>query len=115
MSFPRRPSFLVCAAALLLGPAAAALAMSDRDDIEKWCTHGSAVAAGRCFGYLLAVEDVLSRDGIEGVRACLPKEITLQEQHRIVVAWLRKNPGAIANSSAGLVARAYAASFPCAQ
>lgn len=105
------PALLLAGVALF--HAAVAQAMADHDDIEKWCTHSSAVASGRCFGYLLAVEDVLSRDSIDGVRACLPGGITLGEQHRIVLEWLKANPQAAAASAAGLVARAYAAKYPC--
>lgn len=71
-----------------------AQALTDRAHLEKWCNAGSVAAAGRCIGYLLAAEDVLSSDSIEGVRACLPRHIKLSEQH-------------------GLVARAYAQHYPC--
>lgn len=93
--------------------APAAHALTDREHLEKWCTHGSSVAAGRCIGYLLAAEDALSTDSIEGVRACLPRSITLQEQHRIVTEWLQAHPDAAGNTALGLVARAYAQHYPC--
>lgn len=105
-------SALLLAGAVMLH-ASAARALTDHDHIEKWCTHTSAVAAGRCIGYLLAVEDVLARDSIEGVRACLPRGITLAEQHQIVLDWLKAHPQIEAGSAAGLVARAYAAKYPC--
>lgn len=95
--------------------ATTAHALTDREHLEKWCTRGSSVAAGRCIGYLLAAEDALAHDAIEGVRACLPREIGLSEQHRIVIDWLRDNPQAQALSALGLVARAYAKRYPCAQ
>jgi hypothetical protein len=88
-------------------------ALTDREHLEKWCTRGSSVAAGRCIGYLLAAEDALAHDAIEGVRACLPREIGLSEQHRIVIDWLRDNPQAEALSALGLVARAWAQRYPC--
>jgi hypothetical protein len=89
-------------------------ALTDREHLEKWCTHGSSVAVGRCFGYLLAAEDALSHDAIEGVRACLPPGIGLSEQRRIVVDWLGNNPQARSRTALGLVARAYAEHYPCA-
>ena len=107
----RRLSTLLALSLLTGAPAAHAL--TDRADLEKWCTHGSTAAAGRCIGYLLAAEDALARDSIEGVRACLPATIGLQEQHRIVIEWLAAHPDAEAGSALGLVARAYAASHPC--
>lgn len=90
-------------------------ALTTREKLEKWCTSstGSVAAAGRCLGYLLATEDALSQDSIEGVRACLPENITLQEQNRIVIEWLKANPNAEAKTAMGLVARAYAAHYPC--
>lgn len=95
---------------LALGPAHA---LTDRAKLEKWCAQGSSVAAGRCLGYLLAAEDVLANDSIEGVRACLPANITLQEQSRIVSNWLRAHPQATAKTAIGLVAQAYATYHPC--
>ena len=91
-----------------------AQALTTREKFEKWCTGTSTVAgAGRCLGYLLAAEDALAHDSIEGIRACLPKDISLQEQNRIVLEWLAANPNAEAKTAMGLVARAYAASYPC--
>lgn len=93
--------------------AGTAHALTDRDHLLKWCTHGSSVAAGRCIGYLLAAEDALAKDSIEGVRACLPQGIGLTEQHRIVLEWLNANPAVESVTALGLVARAYAANYPC--
>lgn len=90
-----------------------ALALTDRADLEKWCTQASSVAAGRCIGYLLAAEDALAHDSIEGTRACLPSAITLQEQHRLVLNWLQAHPDMPALTALGLVARAYAEHYPC--
>lgn len=99
--------------ALLAAPAAQAL--TDREHLVKWCTRDSSVAAGRCIGYLLAAEDALAADSIEGVRACLPRDIGLQRQHQIVVEWLAANPDAMAATALGLVARAYAQHYPCSK
>ncbi len=92
---------------------ASAQALTDRADFEKWCAQTSSVGAGRCLGYLLAAEDALAHNSIDNVRACLPRDIGLAEQHRIVMEWLRRNPEAVAPTAMGLVARAYAASYPC--
>ncbi|MBI2276122.1 MAG: hypothetical protein HYU74_02080 [Dechloromonas sp.] len=98
-------------ASLLLSTPAPAL--TDRAHLEKWCTHDSQVAAGRCIGYLLAAEDALSTTGIEGVKACVPPDITLQQLHRAVIEWLAAHPDAVGETALGLVARAYAERFPC--
>lgn len=104
----------VIVALVSLSFTAPANALTTRAKFEKWCiTAVSAAGAGRCLGYLLAAEDALAHDSIEGVRACLPEDITLQEQNRIVLEWLRANPDAEARTAIGLVARAYAAHYPC--
>lgn len=107
----RRAILILSLAMLFHG--ASAQALTDRADFEKWCAQTSSVGAGRCLGYLLAAEDALAHNSIDNVRACLPRDIGLAEQHRIVMEWLRRNPEAVAPTAMGLVARAYAASYPC--
>ena len=104
-------SLIVFFLAAMLSTAAPAL--TDRAHLEKWCTHSSQVAAGRCIGYLLAAEDALSTQSIEGVRACLPRDVTLQQQHQTVIDWLEAHPDSEGTTALGLVARAYAERFPC--
>lgn len=111
--FPGKRVVVLALSATALIYGASAQALTDRADLEKWCGQGSAVAAGRCLGYLLAAEDALSSNSIDSVRACLPRSIGLAEQHRIVMAWLRAHPDAVATTAIGLVAQAYAASYPC--
>ena len=89
-------------------------AVTGRSDLEKWCTHGTAVASGTCFGYLLAAQDALTRDRVMGVRACLPVKIELPEKHRIVLDWLKENPQVKDGSVFDLVVLAYTARYPCA-
>lgn len=103
-----RPIFLT-----LLLHATSAQALTDRQHLEKWCTHASSVASARCIGYLLAAEDALAHDSVEGVRACLPAGIGLSEQHKIVMDWLQTHEEVQAKTALGLVARAYAARYPC--
>lgn len=113
VAFPQimKPVSIVSLLAFLF--ATTAQALTDREHLDKWCTQASSVAAGRCIGYLLAAEDALAHDSIEGVRACLPPAIGLSEQHRIVTDWLKANPEARSLTALGLVARAYAAHYPC--
>lgn len=99
----------------VLWHATSALALTDRQHLEKWCTNASSVASARCIGYLLAAEDALAHDSIEGVRACLPADIGLSEQHQIVMDWLKTHDEVDAKTALGLVARAYAARYPCNQ
>jgi len=103
---------LTLAGLLLVAPAHA---QTSREKLEKWCMSptGSVASAGRCLGYLLAVEDALALGSIEGIDACLPENITLQEQSRIVIEWLKANPKAEARTAISLVARAYAEYYPC--
>ncbi len=103
---------LLLSLATLVAPPAAR-AVTDPGDILKWCSQTSAAASGACLGYLLAANDALATDSIEGIRACMPRNIGLQQQHKIVVDWIRANPSATATTALGLVARAYAEHFPC--
>jgi hypothetical protein len=98
---------------LVFLPSTAALALTDRAHLEKWCTHSSQVAAGRCIGYLLAAEDVLATQTIDGVQACLPRDVTLQQQHQTVIDWLEAHPDTGDATAMALVSRAYAERFPC--
>ena len=70
VAFPQimKPVSIVPLLAFFL--ATTAHALTDREHLDKWCTQASSVAAGRCIGYLLAAEDALAHDSIEGVRAC---------------------------------------------
>jgi hypothetical protein len=101
-----------CEFALVIA-ATPAHALTSRSKLEKWCAEGSAAASGRCIGYLLAAEDMLASGSIDGIRACLPEGVGLAEQISIVNEWLQANPEASAQSAIGLVARAYAARYPC--
>ena len=100
-------------ALLTLLPMTTAAVQTERTEFETWCNQGSAAASGACLAYLLATRDVLVQDSIEGVRACLPDTVKLGELQRIVLEWLAANPDANSASALGLVARAYAARFPC--
>ncbi len=101
---------LLAAATLNAAPVSA---QTSRADFEKWCAQTSSVGSGRCLGYLLAAEDALYGNSIDSVRACLPPDIGLAEELRIVMEWLRANPDAVAPTAMGLVARAWAARYPC--
>ncbi|WP_207062845.1 Rap1a/Tai family immunity protein [Motiliproteus sp. SC1-56] len=102
----------VSLALLLLAPHPAS-ALTERSDLEDWCRGGSAAAAGRCFGYLLAAEDALALGPVDGVQACLPADIGLGEQHRLVIQWLQATPPTRDQTALALVARAYASAYPC--
>ena len=105
--------FALALFAVALLNAAPLQAQTSRADFEKWCAQTSSVGAGRCLGYLLAAGDALYGNSIDNVRACLPADIGLAEQLRIVMEWLRANPDAVAPTAIGLVARAWAARYPC--
>lgn len=110
---PQRPLvvFVFSLAAMLAASPAAAL--TDRAHLVKWCSNSSWVAAGRCIGYLLATEDALSGGPVEGVSACLPADVSLQQLHKTALDWLNAHPQAESPTALGLVARAYAQQYPC--
>lgn len=98
---------------ILLGLSAPVSAITDREDVMKWCKGHSVVASGRCIGFMLAAEDALSLGPVEGVSACIPRDITLKEMYAAVLGWLPEHPEAQAKTGLGLVSQAFAARYPC--
>ncbi len=90
-----------------------AQALTERGDVIKWCTGGSIAGSGRCAGFLLAVEDALAVGTVEGVRACIPRDVTIQALFRSMAGYFDAEPEAQAETGLGLVAQAYARTWPC--
>lgn len=99
----------------LLLVAVGAQAETGRERLEKWCRGESSAGSGTCLGYLLAAEEALAGDSIEGLRACLPPDLTLKARLRILSDWLHEHPEHQTQSALGLVVRAYAARYPCSK
>ena len=108
----------VTAAALLIGsvsPCAAAGFLSG-NDLYDMCqaTSSDQVRTADCLGYVTAVADVLSRQSIEGFRACIPSVGVDRGQLKDEVAtWLKEHPENRQYVASSLAAAALAQAFPC--
>jgi hypothetical protein len=75
---------------------------------------GSGFAEMYCLGYATAVADVLERNGINGLRACIRDEgVVAGELAEVAKAYLRRHPERGGYGAAGLVADALGDAYPC--
>lgn len=75
---------------------------------------GSGFAEMYCLGYITAVADVLERNDINGLRACIPDQgVAVEDLAEAVKAYLRRHPERGHYGAAGLVADALGEAFPC--
>jgi hypothetical protein len=67
-----------------------------------------------CLGYITAVADVLERNEVNGLRACIPDEgVKVEDLAAVVKDYLGQHPERGHYGAAGLVADALGAAFPC--
>ena len=75
---------------------------------------GEGFAEMHCLGYVPALADVLERNGVNGLRACIPDTgVDVGQLEAVVTAYLRRHPDRGGYGAAGLVADALGAAFPC--
>jgi len=75
---------------------------------------GSGFAELQCLGYVTALADVLERNDVNGLRACIPNVgVEVGQLEEVVKAYLRRHPDRGGYGAAGLVADALGAAFPC--
>lgn len=56
-----------------------------------WCNSGAADDQKLCYGYFLAVGDILNDQTIYEGRACLPATLSAEQLRQTVLAFLRAN------------------------
>jgi hypothetical protein len=67
-----------------------------------------------CFGYIEAVSDVMIAGNlINGYRACMLQQLTLEQLRVIVTQYLYRNASQQNLLAVGLIADAFAQNFPC--
>ena len=108
---------------LLSSPASAAFSGS----VFKWFCDAypdqtEPYRSGVCFGYTVAVADVLGIDapGIErqkiaGWSACLPEAVTNSQAVEVTIKFLNDHPELLHLEAESLVAMALSKAFPCSQ
>jgi hypothetical protein len=109
-----RPTLILLA--LLLAPAAPARAAFDTGaDLLAACADqdGSGLGQIYCLAYVTAVADVLERNDVNGLRACIPEGVVVEALADIVHTSLARHPERGGYGAAGLVADALGTAFPC--
>ena len=67
-----------------------------------------------CLGYVTALADVLERNAVNGLRACIPDvDVETGWLEVVVMAYLRRHPDRGGYGAAGLVADALGEAYPC--
>jgi hypothetical protein len=103
---------------LLGGLAAPAAAKSGRlltsDELIRLCaTPDDRSEKEDCLGYVTGVADALDGNAIDGIRACVPADVSRKQVRDAVVTWLKSNPQLHRFRAASLVATAIAKAYPC--
>jgi hypothetical protein len=72
--------------------------------------------SGVCDGYIMAIADAVSGDNsVLGLRACISVEVAGSQILEIVVGALHREEASRNLAARGIVAKALAQAFPCAQ
>jgi hypothetical protein len=66
-----------------------------------------------CTGYVTGIADVMASNAINGLRACIPLNITKRQAVDVARAFLTKHPNAQHFQASALVAAAFAEAWPC--
>ena len=98
------------------------LADSDRiifrtgEDLFADCIASEGHERGLCFGYVMAIADVMAGAGarVDGLRACHEEAESIEQLVGIVTEFLEANPAGRSIKADGLVAYALSLEFPCA-
>ena len=100
----------------LVAPAAPVRAAYDTGaDLRQWCADpdGSGFGTIYCLGYVTAVADVIERNPVNGLRACVPDAAVVGDLVDRVTAYLDRHPERLGFGAAGLVADALGDAYPC--
>lgn len=69
---------------------------------------------GVCTGYVSAIVDVFwSKNGIDGLRACIPEAVSASQARDMVKKWIDDKPEMGQMKASSLVAKVMAEAFPC--
>lgn len=84
-------------------------------DLLAWCEdpQGSGFAEMYCVGYVTGIADVLERNDVNGLVACVPDDAVAGDLVERALAYLRAHPDRLGFGAAGLVADALATAYPC--
>ncbi len=101
----------------LTKPAAADHYHLEIETLHGWCRPyevGSESIGSLCEGYLNAVADILAHgSSIHGNRACIPKQVHLDDLRDLVIEALNDGPKTDSEAAHDWVARVISEVFPC--
>ena len=109
----------VCGSILGGGPVGAQEGMwrafKSGEELLRDCRSETSESRALCRGYIMALNDVLSGFGavVDGTRACLEGDESVEELIALVTDYLEANPGVRSINADGLVAYALALRYPC--
>ena len=113
-----RVALLVAVLVLALASAPSANAAANPilvsgNDVKAFCHSESPRRQGVCFGFAIAVAEIVAIEPVAGWRACFPGEVTRGQYDHIMVKYLDDHPEKLHLTATSLAARAFAAAFPC--
>lgn len=106
---------LLVAAALALGqPAPAAAAFASGASLYANCSSEAVnLLVADCYGYITGISDALEGGPVHGARACVPRNVTIEDVGNAAIAWIRAHPERQHERAAAVVAAALMDAFPC--
>lgn len=69
--------------------------------------------AGVCYGYVIAVADLMENSEVAGYRACLPPRVNVGRLESVVVTFLSAHEELRGRVASELIAQALSSMFPC--
>ena len=93
--------------------AAADASLVSGDDVRAFCHSESPRRQGVCFGFAIAVAEIVAIEPVAGWRACFPGEVTRGQYDHIMVKYLDDHPEKLHHDAIDLTAQAFGIAFPC--
>ena len=113
---------LIPACDQLPDPREQAVVFESGNDLRGYCskytdsfptTPPDAWRSGLCSSYVVAISDVMTRNAVNNLRACIPRGNTQDQIVKIAIKHLREHPEKLNFSAYSLVAVALSEAFPC--
>lgn len=83
------------------------------NDVRVFCHSESPRRQGVCFGFAIAVAEIVANESVAGWRACFPDEVPRGKYDYVMVKYLDDHPEKLHLTATSLAARAYEEAFPC--
>lgn len=113
---------LIPACDQLPGPLKESVVFTSGNQLRDYCskytdsaptTPPDAWRSGLCSSYVVAISDVMDKNAVDNLRACIPRGNTQGQIVKIAIKHLREHPEQLHSSAYSLVAVALSEAFPC--